>query len=272
MFFGFHSVYEDSFYEGIDKAASGGFRFVQFDLGVPSFGLYNLPETEALKIKNYAEDRNIGITLHGPCDNISFFCEQPAVKKGITEHYAAVIRSAERLGARHLTLHLGAYPSYKMSADGERREEYNDTVQKRLNFFANTLCENIGELVKRTNSVMLCVENTGFDGFTMLCVERLLDEYGILNLTLDIAKLYDGQMRADEKQADFFYKHYDRVREVHIHDGIAGKGKHQTVGSGSVDFIRFRDFCLKPDVYCTVEVRPFEAALRSKAIIQKLLA
>ena len=39
---GYHAIYSNNFFEGIDDAQENGFNFVQFDLGIPKFFLNDL--------------------------------------------------------------------------------------------------------------------------------------------------------------------------------------------------------------------------------------
>ncbi len=46
MITGYHAVYENNYFEGIDNAFTNGFEFVQFDLSIPKFFLDGLTFNE----------------------------------------------------------------------------------------------------------------------------------------------------------------------------------------------------------------------------------
>ena len=54
---GYHAIYEKNYFEAIDIAKNNGFEFVQIDLGVPTFFLDNLKDTDLIEIKKYSKDR-----------------------------------------------------------------------------------------------------------------------------------------------------------------------------------------------------------------------
>ena len=63
---GYHAVYAESYFSGIDDAKKYGFDFAQFDLGVPAYFLDELTKEKLLEIKIYAEDSGVEVTFHSP--------------------------------------------------------------------------------------------------------------------------------------------------------------------------------------------------------------
>jgi hypothetical protein len=59
-------------------------------------------------------------------------------------------------------------------------------------------------------------------------------------------------------------KHKNRIREIHAHDMIKGFSQHQTIGTGSIDFIQCSEFFKQQNVAISIEVRPREEAEISK--------
>ena len=63
---GYHAVYAESYFSGIDDAKKYGFEFVQFELGVPAYFLNKSTKEKLLEIKIYAEDSGVEVTFHLP--------------------------------------------------------------------------------------------------------------------------------------------------------------------------------------------------------------
>ena len=246
---GYHAIYEADYYAGIDGAVKYGFDFVQFDLGVPQYFLNDISDTELANIRNYAESNNVRITFHAPGDNVSLFCDYPLIRQGILDEFSLIIDKANKLHARHITFHTGNYPVYK---------KHDDVIYDfNLDHYANVLYENLTYLLDRQGDVLICVENSEIDELKLSVIEKAQT-----HLTLDTAKFTDDTY-------DFYLKHRERIRELHIHDKIKGFRSHQIVGSGSVDFSLFTQF-INPNIYITHEVRPIEAAKISYENYKKL--
>lgn len=253
---GYHAVYEESYFGGIDSAKKNGFDFVQFELGVPTYFLHELPAEKLSEIKKYAEENSTQITFHAPADNVGLFYDYPPIRKSVLDEFKRILEKANNLGARHMTFHTGTYSMYPKTgakADGSRADYYE-----------NILYENLKELTANCGEVLVCVENNGFKPIEIKALQRLIDENVRLFLTLDTAKLYKSSDHSIlENDFAFFERNRERIREIHIHDKNDRFGSHQTVGDGYVDFELFRPF-FNGDTYLNFEVRPIEAAKQSK--------
>lgn len=245
---GYHAIYEKDYYAGIDGAVKYGFDFVQFELGVPQYYLDNISDTELSNIRTYAEANNVRITFHAPADNIALFVDYPLIRGGLLDQYSLILDKANKLNARHLTLHTGVYPKYKKHND----KDYTFNVE----YYQTILNENLNYLLYRCGDVLLCVENHELEPMSL----EVLDKSAVW-LTLDTAKMYPKYI-FDEITYDFYVKHRSRIRELHIHDNIKDYRSHQIVGSGMVDFNLFTQF-VNDNVYVNHEVRPIEAAKQS---------
>ena len=246
---GYHAIYPANYYAGIDDAVKYGFNFVQFDLGVPQLFLDEISDSELVQIRNYAETKNVRITFHAPGDNVSLFCDYPLIRQGILDEFSLILEKANKLNARHITLHTGVYPKFMKHDDTDYT--FN------LDHYANVLYENLNYLTNRCGDVLVCVENSEIDELKLNVIEKS-DVY----LTLDTAKFTDDTY-------DFYVKHRDRIRELHIHDKIKGFRSHQIVGTGVIDFTLFTQF-INDNVYITHEVRPVSAAATSYKNIKKI--
>lgn len=231
---GYHAVYEESYFTGIDMAVKYKFDFVQFDLGVPVYYLHNLSDSKLYDIKRYAETMGVEITFHAPADNIGLFYDYPKVRKGVLDEFKQMLETANFIGARHMTFHAGTCSMFKKSG-----EKTNDTL---ADYYEELLYENLSKLISYSGNVLICVENNGFMNLERKALQHLIDEKKQLYLTLDIAKLYKSADNIIEDDLAFFKKNSEYIREIHIHDKNDRFGFHQTVGSGYVDFGLFKPF------------------------------
>jgi sugar phosphate isomerase/epimerase len=266
MISGYQAVYDQDFPDAIRYAGDNEFEYVSFDLNVPRFYIDHLSDVELAKIRSQAESMGVGLAFHAPGDNISLYTDYPPIRRGIIEHFSSIIRAAGKLDARHVTIHAGICPSLR-----QVHRKQDDFAEDHRDYFRAVLYDNISCLAEQVQSVLLCIENCNFTRLTMDTVEKLLSDNERLALTWDIAKTYDRELRRDEDVEDFMWKHCDRIREVHAHDIIKGGRSHQVVGEGGLEFVRYAPVLLRPDVAVTFEVRPREAALKSRRLMLCML-
>ena len=179
---GYHSVYAETYFKGIDDAKKYSFDFAQFDLGVPAYFLNELTNDKLIGIRKYAEDNNVEITFHSPGDNTSLFSDYPLIRQGILDEFKLMLEKANIIGARHMTFHTGVYSKFKKS--GEKAKLLY------VEHYKTILYENLKTLIKISGNVLVCVENDSLDNVARSVIQRLIDEKGKLYLTLDIAKMY----------------------------------------------------------------------------------
>lgn len=259
---GYHAVYAESYFSGINDAKRYGFDFVQFDLGVPTYFLDDLTQEQLIAIRNYAESNGVTLSFHSPGDNVSLFCDYPLIRQGILDEFMRILEKANSLGARHMTFHTGIYPTFKKirtKADNSRAEYYEQVLYDNL----KTLLDNSGD-------VLICVENSGLKSAARKALQRLIDETGKLYLTLDIAKMYGSDRNIVEADFQFFQKNQAFIREIHIHDRNDTFGSHQIVGDGFVDFSLFKPF-FNETTYMNFEIRPVEAAKQARDTLFSLM-
>lgn len=267
MILGYQAVYDSSFFEAIDYASANHFDYVSFDLNVPRFYIDKLKEEEIKTIRDYSKQKGVKLAFHAPGDNISLFSDYPAIREGILNHFTKIIKVAEKLNARHVTIHPGSYPALKKVKTKE--DEFSKEYAK---YFSQVLYENLYELAKVSTNVLICVENFNLTEITMEAISRLLQNKDIpIFLTWDIAKTYDGQLNCNYSVQDFMYKYKDKIREIHAHDMIKGFKSHETIGTGDLDFTQYREIFMQHDIAITIEVRPREEALISRDNLIKIL-
>jgi len=258
---GYHAVYSNNFFDGIDDAQKNGFDFVQFDLGVPTYFLNDVSDDMLNEIRKHAESKNVQITFHAPGDNVGLFCDYPIIRKGILDEFTLILEKANKLNARHITFHAGNYSQFKKS--GTKTDDSN------ISYYEQVLYDNVKHLIDHCGDVFVCMENFQWREVTRRAIRRLLADGNALYLTLDTAKLYSSATEINEDDYELFIKYRDCLREIHIHDMNKEFGSHQIVGTGTVDFELFKQF-LSDNVYLNFEVRPVEAAKQSKNILAPL--
>jgi sugar phosphate isomerase/epimerase len=267
MITGYHAVYENNYFEGIDNASTYGFEFVQFDLGIPKFFLDDLSVKDLTKISDYAREKNVIITFHAPGDNVSLFCDYPLIRDGIIKQFKMIIEKANILKARHITIHTGAYPMFKKS--GIKSDDYTSEYK---DYYENILYENLMELIINKANTLICLENYYFNTLTINVAKKIINNGYSLDLTLDIAKIYTKNFQINKEVFDFYTKYKGYVRELHIHDMNEQFGSHQILGTGIVDLAMFKEFIQNDNTFINFEIRPIEAAIISKeAFFQKLI-
>ena len=252
---GYHVVYARDYLEGIHDARAYGFDFAQFELGVPTFYLDGLSAARLREIRDCAQGNGVELTFHAPGDNVSLYADYPHVRQGNLEQFRRILDKANTLRARHMTVHAGDFSSFKQN--GGRGDVFGETFAA---YYEDVLCENLREVLKSAGDVLICLANYKLSAVGMRAAQRLIEEGQPLPLTLDAAKPYDCEFYCGNKSA---------IREMHIHDCGEAYGSHQTVGTGSVDFGLFRQFC-GPEVYLNFEVRPVEEAAKSKLALEAL--
>jgi sugar phosphate isomerase/epimerase len=261
MYAGYHAVFDADYVDGLRYAHTVSFDYVQFDLNVPRFFLDGRNESELRGIRAAAEDLRVGISLHAPGDNISLFTDYPQIRRGVVDQFVLILRQANLLGARHLTVHPGVYPSFRKAGT-----ETDDFTAEHAQYYHEVLYDNLQAVVESAGQAMVCVENYGMGQIAIGVLERMFAEGVPVWLTWDLAKSY-----GKPEVAEFFGKHRDRIREVHIHDLLPGARSHLPVGDGVLDFSAVFPLIRRADVATTIEVRPREQALATRARLAALL-
>jgi sugar phosphate isomerase/epimerase len=261
---GYHAVYEPDYKTAILLASENGFNFVQFDLNVPHFYLEHLSRHELTDIRNLLADSDVGISFHAPGDNVSLFSDYPPIQKGILDYFGSILDVANDLGAHHLTVHPLKPPSFRRSDTAT-----NDFQSKYFEYYSKVLEHNITVLAGQTNDTLVCVENCSFGPIAMDSLSRLLVKSSKVKLTLDIAKLHTQSFDLDQDQCQFFSRHKDYIKGIHLHDMDHSNRSHLCIGNGKIDFQTILSQFLNSDIWLTIEVRPFSEALRSKKLLEE---
>ena len=260
---GYHVVYDKSIEKAIDYASANDFASIQIDLTMPKFFPEKYDKAARRRIREYAEKRNVEITLHLPGEDFSLQTLHSRIRSAIIERIKEIIDFARDLGATRVTIHPGIVPVFTMPGLGDVpiTEQYPGIHREMLDGALRELSR------YAEGKTQLCVENSPFSLIVMDVLEKLLPKEKNLFLTWDIAKAYraDGSLKTDVEK--FFLKHIDRVRECHLHDRT-DRGAHDVIGKGKIDFVRYLNLLGDFDVGYTIEVRPRERALQCLKIIE----
>jgi sugar phosphate isomerase/epimerase len=258
---GYQAVYDESYLDALRFAAHSGFDYVQFDLNVPHFSLHGMSASDRRLIRDAAGDLGVGLSFHAPGDNVSLFTDHHGIRQAILRHFADIIAAAEDLGARHVTLHPGLHPSFR--AAGGAVDAF---MLRYADYYAQVLADNLTQLAQGARGVLLCVENYGMDALAMDALERLFRDDTPVFLTWDVAKA------AGHPEVVAFYRaRREKIRELHLHDAIAGGQSHLALGQGEIDFDEALPLVLLDTVATTIEVRPREQAAASRQTLLAML-
>lgn len=266
MPFGYHSVYESTFEEGIRKCRELDFDYVQFDLNVPHFFIDQLSQNRLQEIRKLASDNGVAITFHAPGDYVGLTMDIGPIRRGIMEHLKKIIDVAEYLESHHVTLHPLSPPSFKRADTGE-----NEFEEQYLDYYANILAKNLLELDAFTDSIKLGIENYKFAPSVLTGLRKVLAESKHVGLTLDIAKLHKADGKPDPAQMKFFQQYVDHIIELHLHDLRPHVGQHLKMGTGEIEWQNFMPYLQKPEQWMTIEVRPSKYAFQSVEWINDFL-
>jgi len=266
MIIGYQAVFDKDFYQAIDYASNNIYDYISFDLNVPRFQIDRFDRQTLGNIREYSQQKNIGIAFHAPGDNISLFSDYPSIRSGIIEYYKQMISAAELLNTRHITIHAGIYPSFKKAAASD-----DDFLIEHSSYFHQVLYENLAEICSFSKDILICIENFEFSDFTRGILDSAFGKIPLF-LTWDIAKTYDRQMNLNQEVEEFMYKHIERIREVHLHDLKKDFHGHQTVGTGDIDFKRYFHLFERPELAITIEVRPREEATISRDKLVEMMS
>ena len=257
--FGYHDVYEPDFVQALKAASTQGFQYVQFDLNVPGLYIDHLPRKKLHEIRSAASDHGIAISLHAPGDTVGLFIDYPAIRKGVLDHFERVLDQANELGAHHLTVHPFRPPSF-LRAD-TLGDGFRDIY---FAHYKDVLMKNLSSLTMASRRVLIVVENSDLIDVAIEALNDMFANGSDLYLALDWAKMHKSDLSQDDAQLAFFEKHVSRVRELHLHDRDSSGRTHLAPGRGSLSFRSLFEKFYDESLWLTVEVRPFEAAVRAK--------
>ena len=214
--------------------------FLELNINFPQ---YLLEKLDVEELRSLAAEYGIFYTLHLD-DEMSIADFNPYIAEGYCKTVYDAIELSKKLGIQRLNMHLARGAKYTLP---DRViyffEAYEQDYFARIRNFRDQCEACIGDA-----DITICVENTaGFLPFQRKAVEILL-ESPVFGLTFDIGHNFC----AGNMDEDFILSHADRLKHFHIHDCLAEKKDHRTLGTGVLDVNRY--LALAEEYGCTAVV------------------
>ena len=232
--------------------------FLELNINFPQ---YLLEKLDVAQLKKLAGEYGIFYTLHLD-DEMSIADFNPYIAEGYCRTVYDAIELSKKLGIQRLNMHLSRGAKYTLPDKVIYFfEAYEQDYFARIREFRDECEKRVGDA-----DITVCVENTaGFLPFQRKAVE-ILQESPVFGLTFDIGhKFCAGNM--DE---EFILSHADRLKHFHIHDCLAEKKDHRTLGTGVLDVRRY--LALAETYGCTavVETKTVDSLKESMDWIRRL--
>lgn len=224
-----------------------GLDFLELNINFPQ---YLLPRLNPEELRALAEEYGIFYTLHLD-DEMSIADFNPYIAQGYCQTVYDAIDLSKKLGIQKLNMHMSRGAKYTLP---DRViyffEAYEQDYLERIRVFRDECERRIGDC-----EITICAENTaGFLPFQRRAVELLL-ESPVFGLTFDIGHNYC----AGNMDEDWILAHADRLKHFHIHDCLAGKQDHRTLGTGVLDVKRYLKQAEKLGCTAVVETKTVES-------------
>ncbi|RXM57776.1 sugar phosphate isomerase/epimerase [Clostridium tetani] len=255
------SIGEKSIYDSINFAYENHMNAVEINANVPIYFPENFSLEDRKKIKEYAKNKNVLLTIHAP-EDITLLQLHKTVREAGISRLKEIINFGKDIGARSLTLHVGSAVTFTLVNGKSYMDEfYQDEFKKILE-------DTLLELIKEANGkIKIAVENSG--RFPKKVVQEILQK--LLNRNEDIYLTWDIGHSYENKYAEveFFIKNINKIRTCHIHDNN-GKSDHEIPGEGNLDFNKHFELMKDKDIVYIIEVRPRENAVKSFKVLKTL--
>lgn len=243
------TVGETGIIGAVDFAREKNFGAVELNTNVPVFFPEKYSKGDRERIRAYANDSGVALSLHAP-EDICLLNLHAKVHRAGLERMKEVLSFAGDIGASRVTIHIGTSVYFTM-VDGRLslHDVYPDLYRRILR---EALVELRDYAVGKT---LPCIENVNYFGYSVVqeTVAALLPQGG-LYLTWDW-----GHSHNNPEQADFMHEHASYVRNCHVHDHD-GTSDHIVLGDGKVDFRHLFELLYGNDTNFIFEVRPREKA------------
>ena len=250
---GYHAVYDRDLFDALEYAHGHGFDYIVPDLTVPRFWPESLDASERRRLRRSIDDLGVSIALHAPM-GLDLSVIYPDVRRGILKRLRRCLELARDLEALWMTIHPSQPPRFS-SGGGE-----GTYLRDHLGLYREALME--GLVAAASEGVDIHVENDPLTPFIEDVLEEALRRLEGLYLALDVPKAQDPVKGQPEGVLEFYLRHRDRVRELHLHDRRPGGHGHDQLGLGGFELERYLSL-FDGVPYYTLEVRPRENAYRS---------
>lgn len=234
-----------------------GLDFLELNINFPQ---YLLSQLDAEELKALAAEYGIFYTLHLD-DEMSIADFNPYIAEGYCRTVYDAIELSKTLSIRKLNMHMSRGAKYTLP---DRViyffEAYEDNYLDRIRTFRKECEQRIGDA-----DITICVENTaGFLPFQQKAVEILL-ESGVFGLTFDIGHNFC----AGDMDESFILAHADRLKHFHIHDCLAERKDHRTLGTGVLNVKRYLEIAEQLGCTAVVETKTVDSLRQSMDWIRR---
>lgn len=243
--------------QGAEVCRALNLDFLELNINFPQ---YLLEKLDVAQLKKLAAENGIFYSLHLD-DEMSIADFNPYIAEGYCKTVYDAIELSQKLGIQRLNMHLSRGAKYTLPDKVIYFfEAYEQDYLARIRDFRDRCEACIGDA-----DITICVENTaGFLPFQRRAVEILL-ESPVFGLTFDIGHNFC----AGDPDEAFILSHGDRLKHFHIHDCLAEKKDHRTLGTGVLDVNRY--LALAEEYGCTavVETKTVESLRESMDWIRR---
>ncbi len=237
--------------EAFEFARKKGFDHVELLMDHPLYSMESLKPKDILELKECYE---VEVLLHAPATSTNFISVSEVMRDASYRELRRTIEFAERCDAKLITFHIGWNPGF-ITARGFvfPRELYRDHNYR-------VITTEMFKFLRNVDAEILALENTiPLDESLRSAIEFLIENTDV-SLTFDIGHYFC------KGGHDVFLKHFDRVKNVHLHDNDLKSDLHLALGEGRVDInVIPKDY----NGYMTIEVRDVEAILKSREFIER---
>jgi sugar phosphate isomerase/epimerase len=205
-----------------------GINHLEIDLKKKHSLLSTFTDERVERVKKWCEEKDVSLSLHPPF-NMNLCSRLWLVRRRHVSYLKQCIGLARRLGAGHLTLHLGNF--YRFAAWANPRQHALERLVKVLRKLVPAA---------RSHGVKLALENMipipPEAGYTFLgdniedfdyIYSRLDSEYAVFCLDIGHANTAEGAPAYVDRLAE-------KMVSVHFHDNNGQYDEHLDVGKGAV--------------------------------------
>ncbi len=244
--------------QAFEFASQYGFHHIELLMDHPNFYHENISHVEVVELKG---SYDLDVLIHASATATNFISISSEMRKASYRELEKTIFFADRCEAKLITFHLGWNPGFITSRGFIFKKDWYSKHNHRV------IKEEMGRFLRsvedKKDNILLCLENTiDMDEMTKKAIEDVLQETD-LHLTFDA-----GHWNVKSSH-DIFIKHFDRVRNIHLHDNRGDLDTHMTLGKGSLDLsmIPFERY----DGFVTLELRDEKATVESKDHLERYL-
>ena len=224
----------------INKSIEAGFKHLEINGDL----LYVFPHLftpdKISLLKEVKNKLGLSFSVHLPLWGIEPSAFSPHIRKAAVEVFVDSINLTKELDPVCYVVH----PTGPLTVEFLKMKINNKIKSLAISQFANYAKESLNSLIEKTDfsTKKIAVENIEFPFELMYPVIEELD----LGICFDTGHLLAGYSGEIEIMS-FLENYYDRIVEIHLHDGRFPCVDHKTLGSLDLPVKEFIDFLIKKD-------------------------